>query len=68
MILSSSACAEEQWSFTLSPYVWLAVFEGDVVTIRCLPPVSVDISLSDAADDPETSFMLISEANSSATL
>lgn len=62
MILSSSACAEEQWLFKLSPYIWFAGFEGDVATIKGLPPVRVDISPSDAIDDSEASFMLISEA------
>ena len=45
------------WEFRLSPYAWLAGFEGDVASIPGSPTVPIDISSSDALSDTEASFM-----------
>lgn len=48
---------ESKWEFRLSPYVWIAGFEGDVASIPGATVIPIDISVSDAIDDTEASFM-----------
>lgn len=58
----SSACAEEAWQFRLSPYAWLAGLKGSVATAPGLPPITVDVSPSDALSDLEGGGMLMLDA------
>ena len=62
LVLSSSALAEEDWRFRLSPYVWFAGLKGDVATVPPLPTAPIDISPSDALDDTQASLMVIFDA------
>ncbi len=52
---------ESKWEFRLSPYAWLAGFEGDVASIPGSPVIPIDISPSDAFDDAETSVTAMFE-------
>ena len=59
--LSVSAAAstvDNDWKFALSPYLWFAGLKGDIATISPLPPVSVNISPSDAFKDTQVGLML----------
>lgn len=63
LLVSASSIAEEElWKFRLTPYVWLAGFEGSVSPLKGVPPSDVDISASDALSDTESSFMMILDA------
>jgi hypothetical protein len=52
---------ESKWEFRLSPYAWLAGFEGDVASIPGASVIPIDISASDAFDDTEASLMAMFE-------
>lgn len=49
------------WSFQVTPYVWMAALEGDVATISRLPTVDVDASFSDILDHADFTLMLLAE-------
>ena len=57
-----TSVVDNGWEFRLSPYAWLAGFEGDVASIPGAAVIPIDISSSDALSDTEASFMAMFEA------
>jgi len=53
-----ASTVDDDWKFALSPYLWFAGLKGDIATTPPLPPVSVDISPSDAFKDTQVGLML----------
>lgn len=53
---------EENWKYSLTPYLWFAGLKGEVATVPPLPAAPIDISSSDALKDTEVSLMLTFEA------
>lgn len=62
-LLPTTVVADDNWKFSLSPYLWFAGVDGDVATIPPLPEAPIDISPSDALDDNEASYMVIFTGN-----
>ena len=52
---------QDNWTFRLSPYGWLAGFSGDVAGVRGFPITNVDISPKDAFDDSEIALTTMFE-------
>ena len=50
------------WTFTLTPYAWIAGLKGDVGTLSGFPPAEVDVSFSDIIQSTEIAAMLAGEA------
>ena len=48
---------EAGWAFTAVPYVWFTSVEGDVATIRGIPPAEVDARFGDILDNADFAFM-----------
>ncbi len=53
---------EEGWVFRAAPYIWFTSLEGDVATIRGIPPADVDASFSDILDNTNVAAMGYMEA------
>ena len=51
-----------QWSYSVTPYGWLAGFEGDVATLSGVPETNVDLSFGDVLDNLDFAFMAAAEA------
>ena len=47
----------DQWEFSATPYVWFTSLEGEVASIRGLPPADVDASFSDLWENLDFTFM-----------
>ena len=62
VLLSTSVVAEDEWRFKLSPYIWLAGFEGEAGPLKNAPPSETSISASDAFADTDVSLMMIIDA------
>lgn len=60
--MAPSVLAQDAWEFRLTPYAWLAGLKGSVGTIPGQPPVSVDISPSDALKHLEGGGMIMLDA------
>ncbi len=64
--LSTKAHADEStsgdWAFKAAPYFWFTSLEGDVATIRGIPPAYVDASFSDIWDNLNMAAMGYAEA------
>ena len=58
----STAVGEGGWTFTATPYVWVAGLKGDLATIGGLPPAEVDASFSDIIENTDMAVMLGIEA------
>jgi len=61
MLLPVSASAEDQWEFRITPYLWFAGVKGDASTIPGAPVAPIDISVSDALQDTQASYMGVFE-------
>lgn len=59
---ASSNNIDNEWNYSLTPYAWLAGFEGEAGKFEDLPPIFVDISPKEAFQDSDSSFALIFEA------
>lgn len=57
LTFAGSCLAEKAWSYSLTPYLWLAGIKGDVATIPGSPPAPIDIPASDAIADTNISLM-----------
>ena len=57
-VSAAASTVDDDWKFALSPYMWFAGLKGDIATTPPLPPVSVDISPSDAFKDTQVGLML----------
>lgn len=53
--------SEDEWSFKIAPYLWMAGLRGDVATLPPLPPVSVDVTFSEILRHMDGSLMLAGE-------
>lgn len=60
-VLPTTAGADEQWEFRITPYLWFAGIKGDASTIPGAPVAPVEVSASDALKDTEASYMGIFE-------
>ena len=49
--VSDSSASDDEWSVTLSPYLWAAAYEGDVGLFQRVPPVHVDESFRNILKD-----------------
>jgi opacity protein-like surface antigen len=54
--------ASDGWAFRAAPYFWATSLEGDVATIRGIPPADVDASFSDIWDNLNFAAMGYAEA------
>ncbi len=54
--------ADENWSYKITPYAWLAGIEGDVSTIPGSPVIPIKVTSSDALKDNEAAYMVAFEA------
>ncbi len=69
MILSGPPAAAQEtatssstdWSFTLTPYLWMAGLEGDI-GVGGLPPADVDVSFRDIIEETDFALMMAAEA------
>ena len=50
---------EEQWEFSLSPYLWFAGIKGDVATVPPLPPAPIEVTPSQAIEDTQAALMIL---------
>lgn len=53
---------DNEWSFKIAPYIWMAGLKGEVATLPPLPPVHVDISFSKVLHHLDAALMLTAEA------
>ena len=58
-VVPLTVCADDDWQFHLTPYLWFAGLEGDIATISGAPVAPIDLSPSDAIDGTETSLMFL---------
>ncbi len=56
----SAPAMEDQWTFTIAPYVWAVSVEGDTAQFG-LPTVNVDASFSDILDNLDMAAMVVGE-------
>jgi len=52
-VLPTTASAEDQWAFRITPYLWFAGIKGDVSTIPGAPVTPIEVSASDALKDTQ---------------
>ena len=53
---------QDDWTFTIAPYLWGSSLAGTVATIPGLPPVEVDASFGDIWDNLEAAGMIVGNA------
>ena len=59
---SADAQTQDDWTFTIAPYLWGSSLAGTVATIPGLPPVEVDSSFGDIWDNLDAAGMIVGNA------
>lgn len=62
LALTGSVNASDDWSYTVTPYLWITGQEGKVATLPPAPPADLDISFSDVIDNLDIALMGLAEA------
>lgn len=62
VIVGTSAEAQSQWEFNVTPYGWLAGLDGDLGTLPGVPSEEVSLSFGDILDDLDYGLFLFSSA------
>ena len=62
ILLPSLACAQEEWDFTLAPYLWTPALSGDTSPSTNAPTASIDLSISDVLSHLNFGAMAVGEA------
>ncbi|MAC77980.1 MAG: hypothetical protein CML66_07930 [Rhodobacteraceae bacterium] len=60
--MAGSAAAAQDWSYTVTPYLWAAGQSGTVGVLQGVPPANLDLSFGDIFDDLDGSFMVTGRA------
>jgi opacity protein-like surface antigen len=47
LLAPSSSDAQEEWEFTLAPYLWVSGLEGNVKTLSGVPQAEIELSFTD---------------------
>lgn len=61
-IAESSITKNSDWSYSVTPYLWITGQKGKVASLPPAEPVDLDVSFSDVIDNMDMSFMGLFEA------
>jgi hypothetical protein len=52
----------QEWSFSVTPYVWLSGLEGSVATLPGLPPADIQLGFDEILEDLDFGFFVTGDA------